>query len=53
MKPFKETCLFIVSEIVERGIIPDGLVTKMILENSSGIKMWSCLRKLSDVIVEH
>ena len=33
MKPFKETCVFVSSEIQQ---IPQGLITKPLLESSSG-----------------
>lgn len=51
MKPFKETCLFIGADLVNKSVIDDNIVTKPIIENATGIKMWRCLRQLSDLIV--
>lgn len=52
MKPFKETCLFITKELEQQGKIHEGIITKSIIENAVGIKMWHALRRLSDAIVE-
>ena len=52
MKPFKETCLFCAKELQDQGRLQEGIVTKNIIENAVGIKMWHALRRLSDAIVE-
>ncbi len=53
MKPFKENLIFIVEELESQGRIPVGLITKSILDNASGVKIWSALRQLSDVLVSN
>ena len=52
MKPFKQTCLFVADELVQEGVLPEGVITKSIIENASGIKMWHALRTLSDLLVQ-
>lgn len=52
MKPFKDTCLFIATDLVEKGRIPNNLISKSIIENAVGIKIWHAFRRLSDIIVE-